>query len=459
MKRPKSKRTTEQRKKYNATAHQNFIELNVRLAEKSEKKCRECRRIKPFAEYNKPSCVLCIACTKNASKANKDTVNALKQENKDRIDGKKTCIQCRTLKPLDDFNKPGNVNCMECTENKIKTAQMKVDEFNTILVQTSEKQCIQCHETKPFCEYNNPSYMRCIACQDKQKKAQKERIRAIKKDNVTREDGLKTCIRCYILKQDTVDFGRLSETCTVCCKKREAYSNTVPAKFSACVRDAKKRHIPHHLDFIQCGVLFRGDCHQCGLTIADKNGKLNGIDRMNNNEAYIPSNVASYCGECNFRKQALDPVTVSLRAIHCRSIRLGFGPLHPNAWEDRLPSQYWRYKTSAMERNIEFKMTKEQYKLMISTPCCDCQRPITKTNKSGIDRIDPGKGYVQGNMIAMSTECNIMKGKMTIDQHINSIFRIAAHADITIANTPKYIPTCLRSLMPNTFRQQHKLKK
>ena len=342
---------------------------------------------------------------------------------------------------------------MECTTKQSSTAKKKLDDINVRLALTLKKQCQRCSYVKALFDDFNGSGDTCTSCIAQGTKQRKDKIDLIKEDNEIRVGGLKTCCYCY---KSCTELKVGSNWCITCADKKVARYNIVSTRFLSYKNNARARHVPFDLSIDQCEVLFHGACHQCGITVEEKCGKLNGIDRMNNNDGYILSNVASYCWTCNKKKHGLDPITVSLRSLHCRSIRLGFGPLFPEAWEDRLPASYSNYISRARKWKHSFEMTRAQYKSLINTPCYDCQRPITETNKSGIDKSDQTKGYTKGNLVARCTECNLMKGTMTEIQHLNSIFRIARYAEITMAATPSSIPTCLRYFEPNAFKEKHK---
>ena len=346
-----------------------------------------------------------------------------------------------------------------CAEKR----KIRISTENVTLALTLHKKCLSCPGIKSLFEDFNGSSLECITCNVNKCDYRRAQRAGIKKDNEIRAlTGQKKCYDCCQIKSIDANFTGTNGYCNDCskirCAEMGAYNNTVRGKFAHYKRDAKRSCTPFELTEGECAVLFSGKCHQCGISVAEKDGKLNGIDRMDNNVGYVLSNTVSCCWSCNEQKHSLDPVTVSLRRIHCRSIRLGTGQLFPEAWEDRLPATYRDYKHSAKRRNREFEMTKEQYTTLTNTPCCDCQRPITETNKSGIDCSDPIKGYVVGNMVSRCTECNLMKGTMTEEENVSSIFRIASHKDITVANTPSYIPRCLRYFARNTSRQQRNSK-
>ena len=367
--------------------------------------------------------------------------------------GMKRCdCGCGKDHPLDAFKKETSVYSKECQEKQNTARKARLDTRNAELLREETKKCQQCREEKPFGDFKEQDRVQCIACTEKNTKNNIETVAAIKEENVNRTDGQKTCTRCKNL-QDSSEFTGTNYTCDTCLAKVATYYNDPQHKFKDCRRSAGASNIPFQLTYEQCHGLFHGDCHQCGRSVDQNGGTLNTIDRMNSAAAYTISNCMSYCWPCNLRKKTLDPITLAQRALHIQSILLGLEEFYPNAWEDRLPGRYSTYKSDAKSKNRTFELTMEMYTTLINTPCRRCHRLITTTNQSSIDQIVPGAGYVLGNMQALCSECNWMKGTLHDDDDIDHILRIAEHAAITIATTPDYIPTCLNSRVPNPFRQ------
>jgi hypothetical protein len=87
-------------------------------------------------------------------------------------------------------------------------------------------------------------------------------------------------------------------------------------------------------------------------------------------------------------------------------------------------SLYARYKASANIRNIEFKITKNQFKDLINQNCFYCgkepsQRLYSKHQNgdciyNGIDRVDSLKGYNMDNVVSCCGRCN--EAKMELPQ-------------------------------------------
>lgn len=99
------------------------------------------------------------------------------------------------------------------------------------------------------------------------------------------------------------------------------------------------------------------------------------------------------------------------------------------------------YKANAKNRNIEFKLSDEDFKKLTSSDCSYCgmePKTETKTNKTknkevsefgnyiynGVDRIDNSKGYELKNCVACCEVCNKMKSIYSKEDFINHIKKI-----------------------------------
>ena len=93
------------------------------------------------------------------------------------------------------------------------------------------------------------------------------------------------------------------------------------------------------------------------------------------------------------------------------------------------------YKWSAKSRNFPFTLTEAEFRVITKSSChyCGCEpSQVKKKHKSiyiynGIDRIDNGIGYVQGNCIPCCMIHNYMKGTLTQKEVLDAVFSIANH--------------------------------
>lgn len=81
------------------------------------------------------------------------------------------------------------------------------------------------------------------------------------------------------------------------------------------------------------------------------------------------------------------------------------------------------YRKGARERNLNFELTRERFKELTSLNCHYCNKEPASIRKSqskynslskdytynGIDRVDSGQGYLEGNVVTCCHTCNMMK--------------------------------------------------
>ena len=78
------------------------------------------------------------------------------------------------------------------------------------------------------------------------------------------------------------------------------------------------------------------------------------------------------------------------------------------------------YQVSAKKRFLDFNLTIEEFKEIISGDCFYCGSPsqqLLKTGShrfkyNGIDRIDNNKGYIKDNIVSCCKRCNFSKTSM-----------------------------------------------
>jgi 5-methylcytosine-specific restriction endonuclease McrA len=91
-------------------------------------------------------------------------------------------------------------------------------------------------------------------------------------------------------------------------------------------------------------------------------------------------------------------------------------------------------------RNLEFTLTKEEFKELITNNCniCDSEPKMVKYRNSyrpngfiphnGIDRINNNKGYTLNNVQTMCTDCNRAKSNLTNEEFLIWIEKIVEKA-------------------------------
>lgn len=99
---------------------------------------------------------------------------------------------------------------------------------------------------------------------------------------------------------------------------------------------------------------------------------------------------------------------------------------------------YQVFKEGAAKRSLAFDLPKELVRELIGSPCFYCganpnqvYRRSKKYNQellyNGLDRIDNGRGYVVGNVVACCWKCNRMKFSHSADEFKSIVSRIYNH--------------------------------
>lgn len=167
--------------------------------------------------------------------------------------------------------------------------------------------------------------------------------------------------------------------------------------------------------------------------IGNKYGKLTVIRRAKNKGTKAQWVCLCECGKENI-------VTgTDLRSGHTGSCGCG-----KQTWKS-LPegqgafnSAYSGYVRSAKRRNIDFNITKNQFKEITQNICYYCGKEPTSPIRqerhngkfpfNGIDRLDSSKGYEIGNVVACCFNCNQAKMKMTESEFYLWIDRVYNHS-------------------------------
>lgn len=98
---------------------------------------------------------------------------------------------------------------------------------------------------------------------------------------------------------------------------------------------------------------------------------------------------------------------------------------------------YNGYKTHARSRNLEFNLTKEEFRILTKGNCnyCNIEPSSIKTRKrcngsyiyNGVDRKDNSIGYILENCTPCCGTCNSMKSNLSLEDFKNKIISIYNH--------------------------------
>lgn len=109
----------------------------------------------------------------------------------------------------------------------------------------------------------------------------------------------------------------------------------------------------------------------------------------------------------------------------CACLKIKFKP-KPTPSEQIVNLVYKTYRTSAKERSLTFKLSKEMVKNLIFSPCHWCMDAPSNMAKrtghsvyGGIDRLDSSTGYIPENCVPCCWVCNNMKGTLGVDEFLS----------------------------------------
>lgn len=231
------------------------------------------------------------------------------------------------------------------------------------------------------------------------------------------------------LFHDIYDFkilknGRLDLKCYNCREKihnkeNNRIYNPVKLKYKWYKKSARKRNLNFELDYNQFDHFVTQNCVYCNK---NKIG-INGIDRINNNIGYLYENCVPCCNMCNMIKYTYDLNTLEKKIEHIlTNIMLLFnGKFYPELFNDIYGYRYSKHIYYSKIRNIQNKLTKDEYDTIKSVNCYLCGKINTKTHNNGIDRVDSSGLYELSNCVACCYECNIMKRAFPLHEFIKSL--------------------------------------
>lgn len=173
-----------------------------------------------------------------------------------------------------------------------------------------------------------------------------------------------------------------------------------------------------------CYKMMTAKCFYCDYI---SNKSLNGIDRMDSMGSYEKNNTVSCCKNCNFIKGCLDPETFIKRCQHISKHFGGNGKINKDIWPDTKSSSYKVYLTRAANKDLEFALTKEQFTKFTTEKCYYCNKDVSKTHINGIDRKNNEIGYNMSNCASCCSQCNYMKGSLTVYEFIDTCKRVSEY--------------------------------
>ena len=358
------------------------------------------------AEYEFVRCEPCRKREKERDDARKARAieNAKTQEQED--PQTRFCKNCEKTKPLDEFvgakNKGYVKSCKDCRETWIQNDKKRDKDHRNALEREASKKPERIAVKKAW-EAANPDKV--------EQKCKKSRAKRAAKDI----DG-------YLQHNANVMKNwrdRNPEKMEEANRKRR---ESIEAHYKIYQRSARLKKLQFTFSEEEFKEMIVKPCYYC--SIVDEKG-FNGIDRMNQAEGYIQSNGVSCCVMCNWLKGSLDSATFIKRTRHIHSFTINTNnTIHPECFPDAKCVSYASYRSRAEKKELEFALSKDDYKTITNQDCYLCGKKSTDTNTNGIDRVDNNFGYTIMNSKACCKECNHMKNNYALDILLEKIERI-----------------------------------
>lgn len=274
-----------------------------------------------------------------------------------------------------------------------------------------------------------PSYplSKCRDCLDKESSTERKRRHEAMLANPSRDTN-KICTICC-KEQDMSEFiftdDRLTKTCKTCRSQnniqnlrrdrdhRNLWTRTnLNRAFYCCQRDAKIRDIEFHLTKDEFMEIIKENCVYCGDISEEK--QFNGVDRVDSKGHYTIDNCVSACTLCNYLKHAM-PVDLFFQRIEHILTHSGKveGKFHPDDFPNVLSGDYDTFEKNAIDRNLEFRLSKSDFLGIICNKCYLCGKEPRVNHRNGIDRFNNSLGYNIENARPCCSTCNIMKNRFS----------------------------------------------
>lgn len=85
-------------------------------------------------------------------------------------------------------------------------------------------------------------------------------------------------------------------------------------------------------------------------------------------------------------------------------------------------SKFYRYKKNAIDRNLSWELSFEEFCNFWGKPCIYCGDTIETV---GIDRADNNIGYIKGNLVPCCKNCNRFKLNRSGEQFVSHCKKVA----------------------------------
>lgn len=263
---------------------------------------------------------------------------------------------------------------MISTKPKVPLAKPKVP-LAKLKVETEKckkEDCTKCKvQENEYCALHQKFYQRCVFLEDS------ERL------------GKKTCYNVIrgCRSQMGADYG--FSKCGVCLEKERAKDHAKRGKALESVKGVSIEELQEKTCTICCFV----------FPMADFVGQKEGV-------------ITKSCIRCRNDNKKQD---VKRDKVHREALA--------RIADQKPDRKYLIYQKSAKERNIAFELSKEQLVEITEKGCFYCG----ETDKSGIDRLDAGVGYMVSNSVSCCKMCNYLKGSLDVTTFLYRVQHILSY--------------------------------
>lgn len=140
------------------------------------------------------------------------------------------------------------------------------------------------------------------------------------------------------------------------------------------------------------------------------------MDKLTCTDGYVIDNVVSCCEICNFMKGTLTPEIFFKKIEHILTFNNVIdGELHEDCFMNHNTCGYKDYNRRAMNKNIAFEITKDEFNEIKEKDCYLCGKKNSNIHKNGVDRINNELGYIISNVKSCCGDCNYMKNKFDLN--------------------------------------------
>lgn len=387
-----------------------------------EDKCRRCSR--PRIE-NLTICAVCQQKNMERFTKNKHQCKWITKTNGQcTIRTDKSLNYCKRHNEYEELVKPEEISelkeCSCCIRKRIDSEFIRNNQIF--------KTCNECEERRiQNVANNNINKIKCTVDNCPNNTIDNNQYCLLHINYIKKDDTMCSNDYCY----DLIEEGY--KQCAKCRSNERSKYNTIDNRLRYYIKNCKYENKKWELSKEYAKKLFLDKCHYCGK-IANQTD-FNGIDRKNSNEFYNINNCVSCCETCNYMKQQLnynDFINIIHHLAFTHNINDNIENEHYELFKFPLNVTYYKYQVGALDRKLEFKLTKKEFDNLIIKNCYYCKSIPSKY--SGIDRLDNNKGYNLENCVACCTTCNFMKHNLNYDDFILHIKKIYNNLNNIIIN-------------------------